>query len=66
MRIAVTTDDKINTSYPLDRAKGFMIYDIENGDIINQFYRLVYSPNIVMIQTEIFWNRGKKIYFRKH
>jgi len=40
MRVAVTTDDKFNTSYPLDRAKGFMIYDIENGNIINRFYRV--------------------------
>ncbi len=40
MRVAVSTDDMENISYPLTRTKGFMIYDIEDGNVINRFYRL--------------------------
>ena len=43
MRVAVTTDDRKNISYPLTRTKGFMIYDIEDGKVINRFYRLTNS-----------------------
>jgi predicted Fe-Mo cluster-binding NifX family protein len=46
MRIAVSTDDRKNISYPLTRTKGFMIYDIEDGKIINRFYRLMNPSKI--------------------
>jgi predicted Fe-Mo cluster-binding NifX family protein len=46
MRVAVSTDDRTTISYPLTRTKGFMIYDIEDGNVINRFYRLMNSSKL--------------------
>ena len=44
MRIAVSSDDKKSTSYQLCQARGFMIYDISDGEIKNHFYRCFSTP----------------------
>ena len=44
MRIAVSSDDKKSTSYQLCNAKGFMIYDIDDEQVRNQFYRCFSTP----------------------
>ena len=44
MRVAISSDDKESTSYNLNNAKGFMIYDLADGRVKNQFYRCISTP----------------------
>ena len=44
MRVAISSDDKKSTSYQLSNAKGFMIYDIDEEQVRNQFYRCFSTP----------------------
>ena len=44
MRIAVSSDDKTSISYRLCKARGFMIYDVDDGQVRNQFYRCFSTP----------------------
>ena len=44
MRVAVSSDDKKSTSYQLSNARGFMIYDIDDEQVRNQFYRCYNTP----------------------
>jgi predicted Fe-Mo cluster-binding NifX family protein len=44
MRVAISSDDKESTSYNLNNTKGFMIYDLADGSVKNQFYRCISTP----------------------
>lgn len=46
MKIAIPTNDKINIVYHLRFAHGFMIFEIEDGNIQNKYYRKFSETNI--------------------
>ena len=39
MKVAIASDDKITISHHFGRAKGFMIFEIDDNKIINEEYR---------------------------
>ncbi len=45
MKIAIPTNDKINIVYHLRFAHGFMIFEIEDGNIQNKHYRKFSETN---------------------
>ncbi len=45
MKIAIPTNDKLTIVYHLRFAHGFMIFDIEDGNIQNKYYRKLAKTN---------------------
>ena len=47
MKIAIASDDERTISSHFGRAKGFVIYEVKEGEIINKEYRLnTFTPHV--------------------
>jgi len=77
MKIAIATDDKINISNHFGRAKGFMVFQLEDDKVISEEYRenigksdgscgscnhSAMIGNIKDCQVVISYGMGQKIY----
>lgn len=61
MKIAIPTNDKLNIVYHLRFAHGFMIFEIESGNIQNKYYRKLVETN----DTDLENSETKYGYFAK-